>query len=203
MNDAVDRNVLAACREALVRQTEMVALLAAAWRIEPRAVFYRWCRERPQPGFIPGTAWRYFFHGLECDFDNQDDGRHVRANFAPGGRADAVDVLGVLAFVMTSKPPWGSYPALQQLLATAPPPYTAYSGDYQRMAALLEPLYAAGVFVLADPALHAFQQQHTSFDARGTSYVAMPAGVAYSDPLQREFWDTLVCHRMVLAARWR
>src|SRR5438876_540615 len=81
--------VLEACREATVRNQEMLPLLAAALGVSEAEVFYTWafrkCRQRIRLG---ETDWVTFFHGLECDLKNQKDGRFLRIDFGPGGRVD-------------------------------------------------------------------------------------------------------------------
>ncbi|WP_110520037.1 DUF6896 domain-containing protein [Herpetosiphon llansteffanensis] len=194
--DSINHQLLAACRESVQRQVELISLLAASWNMQPNDVYYNWRSQRTQSGMIAGTAWRYFFHGLECDMSNQQDGRFVRIEFGPGGRADCISSYSVLQFIMTSKAPWGYYPELQAQLADKPAPFDEHSGDYQAIHTLIEPLYAANLIGLADPALLAIQEQALVVTPEGRQTYELPA--PYNNPNTHGFWDVMVCQRMVL-----
>jgi hypothetical protein len=190
------RDLLTACQESVGHQIALIAQLAAAWQLAPADVYYHWCMHRPQAATLYGTPWRYFFHGTECDMTHQGDGRFVRIEFGPGGRADCLSPWSVLQFIMTSKPPWGYYPALQAQVAKEPPPFNELSGDYTRMAALLEPLYTAHLIVRADPLLYELQQQWRTVDRDGRQCFSLQP--PYDNPTKRPFWDMAVCQRMIL-----
>lgn len=197
MDDALQADLLAACQESVHHQIELNAQLAAAWQMEPTDVYYHWCLHHPRAAIIPGTQWRYFSHGQECDMTHQGDGRFVRIEFGPGGRPDCLSAYSVLQFIMTSKPPWGYYPALQAYLADGPPPFTEVSGDFRRISDMVEPLYETGLIVRADPDLYQLQAQWTTSEPSGSQHVRLQS--PYDDPRDRPFWDMLVCDRTVLA----
>lgn len=194
--DSINPDFLNACRESVQRQVELIGLLARSWDMQPNDVYYRWRSQPAQSGIIPETAWRYWFHGLECDIQHQADGRFVRIEFGPSGRADCLSSLSVLQFIMTSKSPWGYYPDLQAQIADQPPPFDELSGNYQAIQALFEPLYTTNLVELADPLLYEIQAQSLTVTAEGKQVYQLPP--PYNNPNQREFWDILVCHRMIL-----
>ncbi|MBM7845419.1 DUF6896 domain-containing protein [Herpetosiphon giganteus] len=193
---SINPEFLAACRESVQRQVELISLLAASWNMQPHEVYYNWRSQRAQSGMIADTAWRYFLHGLECDISNQEDGRFVRIEFGPGGRADCLSSYSVLQFIMTSKAPWGYYPELQAQLADEPAPFDEHSGDYHAIKALIEPLYAAKLIELADPTLQPILEQALVITPEGRQIYELPA--PYGNPNSHGFWDMMVCHRMVL-----
>ncbi|KPL88126.1 DUF6896 domain-containing protein [Herpetosiphon geysericola] len=193
---SINPEFLAAYRESVQRQVELINLLAASWDMQPNEVYYNWRSQHAQAGMIVDTAWRYFFHGLECDISNQEDGRFVRIEFGPGGRADCISSFSVLQFIMTSKAPWGYYPELQAQLAYKPAPFDELSGDYHAIHALIEPLYTAKLIELADPTLQPILEQALVFTPEGSQRYELPA--PDGNPNTHGFWDMMVCHRMVL-----
>ncbi len=194
--DSIKPELLAACRESVQRQVELISLLATSWHMQPHDVYYNWRSQSAQSGIIPETHWRYWFHGLECDIQDQHDGRFVRIAFGPGGRADCISSFSVLQFIMTSKAPWGYYPELQAQLADKPPPFDELSGNYHEMQRLFEPIYAANLIELADPNLHTIQEQSLVITAEGNQRYELPP--PYNNPNEHGFWDVLVCERMIL-----
>jgi hypothetical protein len=194
----IDRELLAACFEARARQLEMLPLLAAALGVPEDRVFYTWalarrCRQS-QP--VSGGPWLFWFHGFECDLRNDRDGRFLRYDFGPGGRADCVTAWGVLQFVMTATPPWREFPGLRLQLARAGPPYDHLSGDRDKVSAAWDRLDRLGCFEPANPGLVAFRSRHTSVGRDGISYTSYPEGTPDEVSI-----DCAVAHRPVLTAR--
>jgi len=189
-------------------QQELVPQLAETLGVAPGEVFYSWMdREFPnvvvspddrggrlQTGQLPGTGWHYFFHGLECDLDNREDGRHVRVEFGPHGRYDLLTPFAVLQFVMTSAPPWPEFPELKAYLAAKPPPYHQYSGSHERATALWERLEVQGYLEAADPVLSALVERSTVRLPSGCSQIQLP-----DDFTDRQRLDCMVCDRQALS----
>ena len=69
---SVELNVLTACQDALQEKQKLISLLAKTFHLEPQDVFYHWLTGKlPQPGHLSNNKqWKYFFHGLECDFQS-------------------------------------------------------------------------------------------------------------------------------------
>lgn len=189
-------------------QRELVPQLAETLGVAPGEVFYSWMdREFPnvapsphegwrlQTGELPGTGWRYFFHGLECDLGHRDDGRHVRVEFGPHGRYDLLAPFAVLQFVMSSAPPWPEFPELKAYLAAKPPPYHQYSGSHERATELWGRLEAQGYLEAADPVLAALVERSTVRLPSGCSQIRLP-----DDFTDRQRLDCMVCERQVLSA---
>ena len=64
--DSIELGVLEACQEVVLRQRELLPLLAEALGVPEGEVFYTWALRRcKQSGHLEGTDWAYFFHGLE------------------------------------------------------------------------------------------------------------------------------------------
>jgi hypothetical protein len=192
----LDLEFLAAGVESLKRRAEMLPLIADAVGVSANELLYAWglslsrrCRE---VNGIPNTPWRLRFHGLECDLSHASDGRYLRYDFGPGGRADCLNPLGILEFVMTGKPPWPEFPALRQHLAKSEPPYT---GDYYRAAKIWERLEARGCFAPADPELLALRKRYTTQEPTG-NMIRLPEGTSMRIRL-----DALIADRPILAPR--
>jgi len=189
---------LCACQEAVFHQQELIPALAESLGIAPKEVFYHWVMPPrcEQTGMIAGAKWRYFFHGLECDLKHPD-GRFIQVSFGPGGRFDTFSGWGVLQFIMTAKAPWQEFSELRAYLAEESPLLDELSGSHDRMMVLVSQLKDSGCIELADPALCTLRKEYTIIDADGKSVVSMPGD--YGDPTKREFYDTSVCHRLVLS----
>jgi hypothetical protein len=192
-------------------ERELVPLLARHLGVASGEVFYSW-ENRSFPGvFVPeeeswrlqlgrigDTSWEYFFHGLECDLDNMEDGRHVRVEFGARGRIDALTSYAVLLYVMTSRPPWGEFRELKAYLAKKPPPYDSHSGSDERAAELWERLEELGLLEPADPALCALVERGTTFQPGRGWIIDLP-----DDLTERQRIDSMVCCRRVLSpAAW-
>jgi hypothetical protein len=192
-------DILHACSEAEQCQREMLPLLALALGVPAEAVFYTWalrrCRQR---GEMPGTPWRYFFHGLECDLANSADGRFLRLDFGPGGRIDTLSAWGVLQFIMASAAPWSDFMALKRLFADKDPPYDPFPGNFPRFCEHWDRLEGEGCFDTADPALVAFLTQCTVVDPSGIQMVRFPPGTPEETQV-----DCSVAHRKHLSAHAR
>jgi hypothetical protein len=175
--DALELGVLEACREVVVRQQELLPLLAQTLKVPEGRVFYTWAfRKCPQRGRLEGTDWVYFFHGLECDLKNLTDGRFLRIDFGPHGRTDTFTAWGVLQFIMTSVPPWPEFPDLREYFAKGPPPFDQFSGSLAKMSPVWDRLEAEGAFEKADPGLVELQAQHTVPGPDGLLHVRFPPG---------------------------
>lgn len=190
---------LQACNEVVSCQQELIPVLAASLGISPWEVFYLWAMfpNCEQTGEIKGTGWTYFFHGLECDLKHQD-GRFIRVDFGPGGRFDTFTGWGVLQFIMTSKPPFKEFAELREYLAGKPPPFDEYSGSFDRMTEIEDRLMSTGCVEPADPELCALKEKHTTKDDEGYLLISIPGD--YGNPHKKEYYDILVCSRLVLTA---
>jgi hypothetical protein len=177
--DPIELGVLQACHEAVLRQGELLPRLAAALKVPQEQVFYTWAfRKCEQHGSLEGTAWVYFFHGLECDLKNTADGRFVRVDFGPGGRPDTFTAWGILQLIMTSVPPWQEFPQLQARFANAPPPFDQYSGSLEKMGEVWDRLEAKGAFERAAPNLVELEAMYTTFGADGVAHIQFPPEVS-------------------------
>ena len=106
---------------------------------------------------MPGD-WKWFFHGLECDFRNIHDGRYVRVDFT----TEKYQHTSVMQFVMTTCPPWGEYPELKTYFADdEQPPYDYLSGNHSKMMELYEELEQYGYFEASDEELVKLNQKYT------------------------------------------
>lgn len=190
---------LCACQEAVLRQQELVPMLAQSLGVKPNEVFYHWVKPPrcEQTGKIVDTDWKYYFHGYECDLKNSEDGRFLRIDFGPHGRFDTFSGWGVLQFVMTTKSPWKVFPDLQAFLAEKPPPYSQLSGSHQKMTSLARRIAELRLVEAADPELCLLVEEHTHIEPNGQHVVTMPA--PYNDWTQPEFWDSAVCEIWVFS----
>jgi len=194
-----DLRLLAACFEARKRQIEMLPLIAAALGVPRGELFYAWAlARRQQTESIPNSAWRFGFHGLECDLENTADGRFLRYDFGPGGREDCVTPWGILQFVMTSKAPWQEFPDLRERFALTGPPYDHLSGDHGKISEVWDRLELQGCFEPAAPGLIEFQARYTSIGEDGIRCMSLP----HSTPDETVI-DCLVAQMPVLSARAR
>lgn len=193
------RSFLAACQEAVVRQQEVVPLLAKALGVDPREIFYRWMEcELPQVGVFAAGEWRYFFHGNECNLYHLKDGRCLRVDFGPQGRLDTFTGWGVLQFIMTTKDPWREFPQLQAYLAKTAAPFTHLSGSHAKMVLLFEELENAELVEVADAELCALLKSHRIVNSSGATEVHLPPGLS-----KRTFFDLWVCERYVISQAGR
>ncbi len=186
--------VLEACREVVVRQQQVVPLLAAALGVPTDQVFYTWMfRLSEGPGRIGDSGWSERFHGFECDL-RHSDGRFLRIDFGPKGRLDTFTMWGILQFIMTSAPPWSEFPDLKQYLAEKEPPLNELSGSFSKMCAVWDTLEARGAFEQADPALIAFQARYTAVESDGLTWIRLPP-----DTPEEIQMDCCVAHRPILS----
>ena len=110
--------VLKACYELLQHQKKLLTLLAFDLRLGVYDVFFAWAlRQCSQRGKLQND-WCYRFHGLECDFENESDGRFIRLDFGPYGRVDTFTSWGLLQFIMTTQKPWSGFANLKVLSET-------------------------------------------------------------------------------------
>jgi hypothetical protein len=189
-------DILYACKEAELRQREMLPMLASALSVTAEDVFYTWAFRRcRQHGELPGTPWQYFFHGLECDLKNSADGRFLRFDFGPRGRIDTISAWGVLQFIMTSGSPWPEFPALKRLFADKEPPYNQLSGNFPRFCEYWNRLESQGCFDTADKALVDFLAGCTTVEPSGIQMVHFPPGTTEETRI-----DCMVAQRRVLSA---
>lgn len=174
---SLEREVLEACREVVLRQRELAPLLAAALGVAEREIFHTWAlRHCAQRGKLEGTEWVYFFHGLECDLKNSADGRFLRIDFGPGGSLDTFTAWGVLQFIMTAHSPWPEFAALKSYFAAVPPPFDQFSGSLSKMSPVWDALEGKGIFVKADQILLDFQAKHTTVAPDGHHHIQFPPG---------------------------
>ncbi len=195
--ETIELEVLEACQEAVLRQREMLPLLADALNIPDHQVFYSWVLHKsPQRGLLEGNEWSYFFHGLECDLKNHSDGRFVRLDFGPHGRADTFTAWGVLQFIMTSTPPWLEFANLRAQFANCPPPFDQFSGSMDKLTPVWDRLKEQGLFKTADENLADLQIQHSIIGPDGLVHVRFPPDISMETRL-----DCSVANREVLSAR--
>jgi hypothetical protein len=197
----LELSFLLACQELVIYQQELAPFLADTLGIRPDQLLYHWkidpdCR---QSGTLADGEWRYFFHGLECDLENVQDGRFLRLDFGPQGRLDTFTGWGVLQFIMAAKPPWREFPALRDFLAEKPPPYHRLSGSHQKMHLLADHLWDSGLVETADPHLCSLVQTWQHIEPDGKHVTKLPP--EYTGITNSRFWDTFVCGRWVLSNR--
>jgi hypothetical protein len=194
-----EADILQACSEVELHQREMIPVLAAALNVPVEAVFYTWAfRQCSQHGELPGTPWRYFFHGFECDLMNTADGRFLRLDFGPHGRTDTISAWGVLQFIMTATAPWTGFLALQRLFADKEPPYNQFSGNFHKFCEYWDRLEGQDCFDVADSTLVEFLAHCTTVDSQGIQAVHFPPGTAEKTQI-----DCSVAHRKILSANAR
>jgi hypothetical protein len=193
---ALTMPILEACAEATRRRQEMLPLLAAAQGVSPGQVFYAWMSRRGNDGPSPDPAWEIRFHGFECDLHNVEDGRHLRYDFGPKGSVDTMTGFGVLQFIVSSRPPWRTFPELcEQLDLRRSSSGWITWGDgrfYEEWDLLVE----EGLLAPADPELVDLQRRCTTVGADGITTVGLPEGLP-----EEIFFDALVANREVLAPR--
>jgi len=97
---------LQACQQFSLYKNEMFNLLAATIGIEKHQIFYQWCyRKIKQSGSIDNSDWKYFFHGLECDFRHKNNNEKIIIEFGPNGRIDTFTNFGLFLFITTQENP--------------------------------------------------------------------------------------------------
>jgi hypothetical protein len=194
--NVIERGVLEVCREVVLRQGEMLPLLATALQVPEDQVFHTWAFRRcQQRGRLEGSEWGYFFHGLECDLTNGLDGRFLRIDFGPRGRVDTFTAWGILQFLMTSVAPWMEFPQLKAYFATGAPPFDPFSGSFEKLAPVWDRLMAQGAFERAEPSLIALEAKYTDYDSDGLQYVRFPPEISEQTQV-----DCLVAARLRLSA---
>jgi hypothetical protein len=192
----LELEVLAACREATLHNHELVPLLAEHLGVSVSEVWYTWAHRRcRQLGTLPGTDWKYFFHGEECDLKNTADGRFLRVDFGPGGILETFTAWGVLQLIMTSAAPWPEHRQAQAHFAKEGPPYGPESGDLFKICATWDRLESVGAFQPAAPQLVEFQKRHTTIRSDGIAYVEYPPGTSNEMSV-----DCSVAHRSCLSS---
>lgn len=195
--DSIERGVLEVCQEVVLRQREMLPLLAMALQVPEHQVFYTWAfRHCEQRGRLKGTEWSYFFHGLECDLTNGTDGRFLRMDFGPQGRVDTFTAWGILQFLLTSVPPWKDAHSLQTYFGKGAPPFDCHSGLMEKLSPIWVRLEAKGMFERADPSLVELAAKYISRGADGLSTVRFPPEITDETRL-----DCMVARRQRLSAR--
>ena len=187
--DPIELGVLEACYEVVLRQREMLPLLATALHVPESRVFYTWAlRQCSQRGTLPDTDWLYFFHGLECALRNQQDGRCLRIDFGPQGRVGFINDGGVLGLIQTSVAPWREFPDLRAYFAESGPP------SFEKIWEVMGRLDARGAFEKADPALIALQAKFSSRGPDGLLHIRFPAEIS-----EETLIDCSVAHRQHLS----
>lgn len=195
--DEIETGVLKACLEYGARQKEMLPQLAVALGVENSQVFYTWALRRcAQRGRLANADWVYFFHGLECDLRNQNDGRFLRIDFGPGGRVGVLNDGGVLRLILTSVQPWREFPNLKAYFAKKGPPFDEFSGDWEKMSEIWDALESNGFFEQAAPDLVAFQAKYTSRGPDGLNHVRYPP-----ETTEQTCVDCSVAHRQQLSQK--
>jgi hypothetical protein len=181
---------LCACHEAVLRQTEMVPLLANDLGVPADKVFYHWAITRcKNSGRLANTDWTYWFHGLECELENRKDHRFLRIDFAPGGRYDSFTPSGVMKFVLAGKPPWKEYPELRSYLSKPIPQEAGVKGPAS--------VHLSGSHVRVNSlciSLEAFIEK-AGYPHAGSE---PPKGWGIDRP---EFWDKMLANRIRLTER--
>jgi hypothetical protein len=196
----LEYDFLSACQEAVIRQQELVPLLARQLDLQPEDVIFNWLKHKPgnnQLGMITGTDWRYFFHGLECDLKNIRDGRFLRLDFGPNGRYDTFSGYGILQFVMTTRFPWREFEALKLHLSDAPGPFTEYSGSHQRMNHILDHLLDFKLVKVADQDLCAIEKEHRQKYSGKLEFVPLEPDDPYTTQVMSG--NTHYCFNLVLS----
>jgi hypothetical protein len=184
-----DLRYLHACGELALRKQELGVLLGRALGVLSDMLFYTWMsRKCEQVGSIPGTDWRYFFHGFECELKNEADGRHLRYDFGPGGRLDALSGSAVSCFVSGSRAPWKEFPDLREHLGQ----------DTVKSQAILDRLQQEGYFEPADPKLCALVRDCTRVQPDGSTRITPPTGTTWETQV-----DMMVADRAVLSLAGR
>jgi len=187
--DALDLRVLQACEELVLRKQEVGVLLAGALGVSPEWIFYTWMnRKCEQIGSIPGTDWKHFFHGCECELKNEADGRHLRYDFGPRGRLDTVSGSAVSSFVKGSKHPWKEFPDLRQQLGDDP----------VKAQDILDRLERLGYFEPADPKLCALRKNCTQTDPDSITRITFPKAMSWEAQV-----DVMVARRPVFSSEGR
>jgi hypothetical protein len=198
---SLELEVLRACHEVTLHNEELVALIAEILRVPPSEVFYTWAwklRGFQSRGALPGTAWTFFFHGLECDLANQADNRRLRVDFGPGGRLDTFTGWGVCRFVMSSGPPWSEFSALRTFMASPDPQGLTAMESLHKMGSLWDNLLACGLLESADQGLLDFMTQHTTIGPDGIRRTNYPTGTS-----DRLALDCAVAHRQKISSLGR
>lgn len=190
--DEIEISVLEACGEYVARQHEMLSHLAAALGVEESQVFYTHALRRAcaQRGSLADANWVYFFHGYDCDFRNQADGRRLGIYFAPKGRVGTLGEWEVLRFIMTSVAPWREFPELRSYFARNGPPFDEYSGMSEKIQPVWDRLESRGFFEQADPALVALRGRYTTRGADGLMHLCFPSEISEQTRV-----DSAVAHR--------
>ncbi len=199
MTSELEYSFLCACQEVVKRQQELVPALAHTLQVQPEQVFYHWAvpPRCSQTGRLANGEWDYFFHGLECNLKNVQDGRFLRVEFGPKGRFDTFSGWSVLQFVMTAQVPWHEFPDLRAFLADGPPPYDELSGSYEKTSLLSDRLERLGFVEAADKNLQRLVEQHTHVEPDGSRVVSLPT--EFNDITRYVFWDVQVCQRWILS----
>jgi hypothetical protein len=183
MNE-IEIGLLEACQAYVACQYEMLPQLAEVLGMDETHIFYHWAMRRcAQSGSLTNTDWNYFFHGMECDFDNRRDGRHLRMDFGPKGRVGILDCHGVLTFINSSVSPWPEFPILK-----------AYF-EKNKISKVWRRLESQGLFEAADSELVNLLAKHTAREPDGLLHVRFPAEI--TDEMQA---DCNVAHRQQLSA---
>lgn len=197
----LELQTLEACQEAMLRQQEMLSLLAASLDVPAEDVFYCWMLRRgqfPQHGRLSDPAWTYFFHGYECDLHNIEDGRHLRLDFGPKGTVETLSAWGILQFIMASTPPWPVFENLKRSFAKSGPPYDELSGDVTKLFPVWDRLEAASCLEAADPELLLLVKNSTTVGPDGIHLLRLPDG---TPPDTRV--NCLVAHRQGISSLGR
>jgi hypothetical protein len=185
MMDRLAWELLEACNEAVVRQNEMLPALAEAIGVPPRQVFYAWALRRcPQRGRLADESWVFFFHGLECDLTNLEDGRLLRLDFGPGGTTLTFTLWGIRQFILHARAPWREFPELRQLVASDP----------AAVSRLWDEVCDHGLLEVAAPSLVQRLRDSTTQGADGLAHVLFPPGMSAEEEI-----DCSVAHRMQLS----
>jgi len=200
--DTLHLQFLEASYDLLQKQEELLQHLADLLLITP---YDYWVKHislpktstaPPNNGELLGE-WRWFFHGLECDFKNHVDGRLVRVDFAIEKFGHTISSFGV----MTACPPWKQYPELRAYFANEKkPPYNELSGEHAKMVDLYEDLIELGYFELSDKELVLLSEKYTN---KVTDKNLGEINVTRIPPelMPENEMDVVLCHRMVLSKK--
>jgi hypothetical protein len=190
-----ERQFLEAAAELAIRQRELEPRVSAA--LGRRAYDY-WIlgHGRDDPALdaidvVEGGDWRFRFHGLEFDVRHVADGRSVRVDFGPGGILTFTPG-GVGSFVVTTRPPWRTFPELKAFLSGS----VGY--EYAKCVELSEALRNMHLISYVSPDVVNLVKRHSTFVPGRGHVLDVPPAERPTD----ESALTL-CDKLVLTERGR
>jgi hypothetical protein len=148
----LEYDFLNAARELVLRQQELLPLIAEKMGIDPYEYWVegghgmKYGRAFGNRGTSMDGKWQWCFHGHECAITNIEDKRSVDVYFGPNGRTDTFIHWSVMLFVYDTKKPWREFPRLKSELGE-----TFTNESTNRAFHLCEALQAKGMIGYADP----------------------------------------------------